>query len=108
MPHISRLTISLGKPIRFKGQFTQHMVDVLANLPDTPRSPSPHLRNAIIKNRNLPGLGFLGNPPVESGIVNQHHRVDFVIEEILVGLGDQAKKEADVFEGIEKHHRHGG
>ena len=62
-------------PRRLERKAAQDLIDVLANLLHAPASPCPDLRRNEVKDRNAPRLGSAGNPPVQAGIVDQHHRI---------------------------------
>ena len=99
----------LAEPRLLKRQAAKDVVHQPTHLPDSPLGPRPDLRRGIIKDRDAVGLGPPGNPPVHSGIVDQHHGVGAVMPEILAGPDDQVPElvQVDQHPG-EPHHGQGG
>ena len=107
MSHIGGFTVAFFKPLFLKRQLAKHVVDILANFANSPRSPSPHLRHSVVINRNATSRRFLCDPPVESWIVDQHHGIDIVVLKVLIRLINEPEKELQVADDFaEKHDGH--
>src|SRR6185369_6507221 len=62
-------------PVVLERQTAQHAVNKAAHFPNAPRSPRPELRREIIEDRNAEPLSFAGDPPVETGKIDENDGV---------------------------------
>ncbi len=91
-------------PGRLERKAAQDLIDVLAHLLHPPACPRPDLRRHEIEDRNTPRLGPAGNPPVQTRIVDQHHRVGPFFAKVAIGHEDQSNERHQVEQDVQKPH----
>src|SRR5438874_1688449 len=76
------------QPVFFEGQLAKRVIDEALYLANSPRGPSPDLRQAVIEHRDAAMLRHPGHVPVEAGIVDQHNGVGAMLIKRLLDPGE--------------------
>src|SRR5579871_642284 len=109
MPDIVGPDTALPVPTLLERQGAQYLINPPPHLSNAPAGPAPELGWHEIRHRNAMKVGPPGQPPMESGVIYEHHRIGTVMGKEAVGLGKQAKKNMTVGEDARKpHHRQFG
>jgi hypothetical protein len=95
---------ALAIPLLFEWHATQHVIDKAAHLANAMRGPGPNLRRRKVEHRNAVRLRTACDPPVEAGIVDQHHGVRSVMAEVAIGPPPKRKELVDVDDHAEDPH----
>src|SRR5258705_1121929 len=104
MAHERRIATSIAVPGNFERQLAKHVVDETAHLFHAPAGPGPQLRNAVIKHRDTMRLSTSGNPPIETGVINQDDRIGSMMAKVTIGPAGEVPKFMDVEYGVQQPH----
>ncbi len=97
---------ALFVPGRLKRQAAQNEVNEFTNLAHPPSCPGPDLGRNVVKHRNAVRPGTSGDPPVETRIIDQDHRVGLIVAKEAIRPENQADERDDVQQHVqEPHHR---
>src|SRR5262245_10762782 len=72
MPDVAGLAAASAEPRLLERQLAERVIDVALHLLDSPRGPSPELRQAVVDDGNALLLRLPRDVPVEARIVDQH------------------------------------
>ena len=93
-------------PGRLEREAAKDLVNILPDFLHPPAGPGPELRRDEVEDRDAACLGPAGDPPVQAGIVDQHHRIRPLVAEIAIGHEDEADERHQVEQHVEEpHHR---
>jgi hypothetical protein len=93
MTDIFRSHTATTEPCRFERQSTKYPFHQPTHFAYPPASPGPQLRRDKVPDGNAVLPSATRHPPVETGIVHQHHQVGSGAREPLLHLSQQTNKE---------------
>ena len=82
-------------PVDFEWQRAQHLIHVPSDFLNPPRRPGPELRRQVVNHTNPQLFSCLGDEPVETGKIDNDHRIGAMLGQILLGIADQSQKFED-------------
>jgi hypothetical protein len=94
----------IAEPGLLERHAAQNVIDEAAHLFDAPTCPRPNLRRSKVKHRDAVRLGATGDPPVETRIINQHHRVGLVMAKVAICHAGQMQELVQVEDRAQKPH----
>src|SRR5690348_16319845 len=92
MPDECGVASAVAIPVHLKRQFTKRMVNKPAHLLNAPTSPRPHLRYAVVEDRDTVRLCPARDPPIKAGIVDQDDRIRPMVAKVAIGLASEIPK----------------